>query len=140
MTQRVLVSLDGSEQARKGLEYATENYPEATLVCFHAIDPFDRDPEDATAQPLTDAWLEAERDRSEELFDSALEAVDHAGNLERETTVGSPAESIVAYAERGDVDLVVVGSYGLGEATRLRLGSVAEVVVRRSPVPVLVVR
>ncbi|MHC3439889.1 universal stress protein [Natrialbaceae archaeon A-gly3] len=140
MSDRVLVALDGSTQARKGLEYAADNHPEATLVCFHAIDPFDRDPENAKAQPLTDAWLEAERDRADALFEEALEVVDHEGRVERETTVGSPAESIVAYAEEEDVDLVVVGSYGLGEAARLRLGSVAEVVVRRTPVPVLVVR
>lgn len=140
MSQRVLVALDGSDQARKGLEYAADNHPEATLVCFHAIDPFERNPEDAEAEPLTDAWLEAERERTEELFEEALEGIDHAGEIERETTVGSPAESIVAYAEKEDIDLVVVGSYGRGEASRLRLGSVSEVVVRRTPVPVLVVR
>ncbi len=141
MSMRVLVALDGSEQSTAALAYAAETYADATIVCFHAIDPFDRDPEESTAEPLTEEWLESERERADDLFDRALEAVDLLDErVERETTVGAPAESIVAYAESEDVDHVVVGSYGRGEATQLQLGSVAEVVVRRTPVPVTVVR
>ena len=139
--ERVLVALDGSDQSRAGLEYAAETYTDATIVCFHAIDPFDSDPEEATAEPLTEAWLEQEHERVEALFDRALERVDlPEDRIDRETNVGQPAESIVAYTEEEPIDHVVVGSVGRGGANRLRLGSVAEVVVRRSPIPVTVVR
>ena len=141
--ERVLVALDGSDQSAAGLEYAADTYTDATIVCFHAIDPFDRDPEDATAEPLTEEWLEVERERVETVFDRALERTSLAeddGRVEREAIVGQPAESIVAYAEEEAIDHVVVGSVGRGGASRLQLGSVAELVVRRSPVPVTVVR
>ncbi len=137
----VLVGLDGSGRSTAALAYAAETFPSAPLVVFHAIDPFDRDPEDATAEPLTEAWLAEERERVDRLFDRAIADVElEDDRVRRETTVGKPAEAIVAFAEEDDVETVVVGSYGLGEAERLRLGSVAETVVRRSPVPVIVVR
>lgn len=141
MPDRVLVGLDGSEQSETALAYAVDTFPAATIVGLHAIDPFDADPEGADTEPLTEPWLADERERARELFDRTLEAVDvDEDRLEWETTVGSPAESIVAYAEQEPIDGIVVGSYGIGEASHLQLGSVSELVVRRAPVPVTVVR
>lgn len=50
---------------------------------------------------------------------------------------GSPADEIVSAAEEIGADLVVVGSHGHRGVRRALLGSVAENVVRLSPVPVL---
>ena len=50
------------------------------------------------------------------------------------------ATEIVDFATRHDVDLIVIGSHGLTGIVRLLMGSVAEGVVRRSPVPVLTLR
>ena len=72
------------------------------------------------------------------LFEEVTDAYD--ATFATETVVGRPARTIVDYAEQEDVDAVVIGSHG-GEAVgRVLLGSVAETVVRRSPVPVTVVR
>ena len=51
-----------------------------------------------------------------------------------------PAAGIIAAAERNGADAIVMGSHGRRGLRRLFLGSVAEAVVRRSPIPVLVVR
>lgn len=56
------------------------------------------------------------------------------------TEFGRPARTIVEYVEDHDVDHVVVGSHGRSGLSRTLLGSVAERVVRRSSVPVTVVR
>jgi nucleotide-binding universal stress UspA family protein len=53
---------------------------------------------------------------------------------------GSPAREIVDAATRESCDLVVMGTHGRSGVDRLLLGSVAERVVRSSPVPVLTVR
>jgi len=60
--------------------------------------------------------------------------------VETATEVGQPSRTIVAYAQEHDLDHVVIGSYGRKGLSRVLLGSVAELVVRRSPVPVTVVR
>ena len=51
--------------------------------------------------------------------------------------IGSPTDEVVKSVQTGD--LLVVASHGRAGLPRLVLGSVAEDVVRRSPVPVLLV-
>jgi nucleotide-binding universal stress UspA family protein len=53
---------------------------------------------------------------------------------------GRPADILVAAAQQRNADLIVLGSHGRRGVHHLLLGSVAEHVVRKSPVPVLVVR
>lgn len=53
---------------------------------------------------------------------------------------GSPATEILAAIEAAGADLVVLGTHGRHGLSRFLLGSVAEKVVRASPVPVLTVR
>jgi nucleotide-binding universal stress UspA family protein len=75
--------------------------------------------------------------------DRALGAVvDRAGDGSVTTAVraGRPAEEIVAYAREVDADVVATGTRGRHGEGRFILGSVAESVVRTSPVPVLTVR
>jgi nucleotide-binding universal stress UspA family protein len=60
--------------------------------------------------------------------------------VERSLRDGSPAREIVAYATEEGCDVVVMGTHGRTGVDRLILGSVAERVVRSSPVPVLTVR
>jgi len=53
---------------------------------------------------------------------------------------GSPASKIAEFAEKQKVDLVVIGSKGLGGIKGTVLGSVANSVVHKSKVSVLVVK
>lgn len=55
------------------------------------------------------------------------------------TAAGAAVEQILAYIKKKKIDLVVMGTHGRGAASHLLLGSVAERVVRESPVPVLTV-
>jgi len=73
---------------------------------------------------------------------TAVEAIatEHGRAVETRTRLGTPAQEILEYVERNPIDHVVIGSHGRSGVARILLGSVAEVVVRRSPVPVTVVR
>lgn len=53
---------------------------------------------------------------------------------------GEPAFEIVRAAEDLKADLIVVGTHGRGGLAHMVMGSVAEDVIRRAGVPVLVVR
>src|SRR4030095_6602261 len=58
--------------------------------------------------------------------------------VHNELRVAGPLEELLACARDGDV--LVVGARGVGAVERLLLGSVAEGLTARSPVPVLVAR
>ncbi len=53
---------------------------------------------------------------------------------------GRPSDEIVEAATRAKASLVVIGTHGRSVLEKFLLGSTAERVVRRSPVPVLTVR
>jgi nucleotide-binding universal stress UspA family protein len=60
--------------------------------------------------------------------------------VEVEYMVGSPAEKIVAFAEAGRHDMIVIGTHGHSALGNLVLGSVATGVLARCKTPVLLVR
>jgi nucleotide-binding universal stress UspA family protein len=53
---------------------------------------------------------------------------------------GIPADEIIRLAKAEHADLIVMGTHGRSGLRRLLMGSVAEEVVRKSPVPVLTLR
>ncbi len=61
-------------------------------------------------------------------------------SVERVIEVGRPTKVIVEYADEHDINQIVMGSHGRSGMSRILLGSVAEIVVRRASVPVTVVR
>ncbi|MEE8594510.1 MAG: universal stress protein, partial [Gemmatimonadota bacterium] len=54
--------------------------------------------------------------------------------------LGHPAQNVVEYAERLEIDLIVLASHGRTGLERALLGSVAEGVARRAKCPVLIVK
>ena len=63
-----------------------------------------------------------------------------ADRIHVHTSTGTPVSGILDAIAEQRVDLVVMGTHGRGMIEHLLLGSVAERVVRSSPVPVLTVR
>jgi nucleotide-binding universal stress UspA family protein len=138
---RILIPYDGSEQADAALEYAASHYGDDSLVLLHVLDfveaGYGAAPEAALAS-YWDEWYEQAKESGQELLATAAETVD--AEVETDLVVGRPARSIVEYVDENDIDAVVIGSHGREGISRILLGSVAETVVRRSPVPVTVVR
>lgn len=81
------------------------------------------------------------REYEKSLADAKRDA-EAAGALKVETKQlqGPPAIEIVAFAEAGGFDLIVMGTHGRTGIGHLLLGSVAERVLRLAPCPVLTVR
>ncbi|MFA9424914.1 universal stress protein [Natronorubrum sp. A-ect3] len=136
----LLVPIDDSDTARAALEHAVREHPDASITAIHAIDPSVSKYGDGGIYAY-ESVLESRQEDAADLFEDVAELVaDHDGTYTTETVVGDPAREIVAYADDHDIDHIVIGSRGRSGAKRVLLGSVAERVVRRAPVPVTIVR
>lgn len=138
--ERVLVGYDGTPLAMMALEHALVAYPEADVTVLYVIDYL----EEAYA---VEALLGSEelrnraQDRASELLEEA-EAIanEHGREISTTSHAGRPDRELIDEAEDRGVDTIVVGSHGRSLVAKAILGSVAESVVRRAPVPVVVVR
>lgn len=144
MATHVLVPLDGSPQSWAAFDYAVSNYDGGAITTLHVVDPIEGMYGDYDSYYDAQAYERA-LERGDELGDQARDRADDAGILE--TTVlesvvetGQPARTILEYVDENDVDHIVIGSHGRSGVARILLGSVAETVIRRAPVPVTVVR
>jgi len=141
----ILVATDDSESARKAIDSAINiaKINNAKLYAVYVIAPGEvavtqHDPRDPGWKKQMKENLEAQ---GREATAYALKAGKTA-NITVEPIVfeGNPADEIVNFAEKNDVDLVVIGTLGKTGVKRFLLGSVAENVVRHSKKPVLVIK
>ena len=58
----------------------------------------------------------------------------------RQLLIGRPQDTILAYAEEENIDLIVMGTHGRTGLGRLLMGSVAETIVRCATCPVLTIK
>lgn len=142
MVRRVLVPMDESSPAAKALDHAVTVHRSAAVTVLHVIDPIEGSYNPgATVPGYSTEWYEAKKRAADDLFAKAeATAADHGVEISTVLEVGRPAHTIVAYATDNDIDQIVLGCHGRSGVARVLLGSVAETVVRRSPVPVTVVR
>ncbi|MFB6086430.1 MAG: universal stress protein [Halodesulfurarchaeum sp.] len=136
----VLVPIDGSAQSKRAIEYTAETLEPDAVTLLHVIDPVEAGYSAAATMPgYSEEWYENRKEEAASLFEDA-EAPLAEYEVETAIEVGRPSRTIVSYVEDNDVDHVVMGSHGRSGVTRILLGSVAESVVRRSPIPVTIVR
>ncbi|MDZ7731101.1 MAG: universal stress protein [Natrialbaceae archaeon] len=144
MVDHVLIPVDGSDQATAALEFAFETYPDAHFSAINVLDPADfyaATGIEGGGMGGTEQLRKSQEDRGKQVLEQANATAAEANvDLETEQLIGGVSRSIVSFAEENDVDHIVIGSHGRTGATRILLGSVAETVARRSPVPVTIVR
>jgi nucleotide-binding universal stress UspA family protein len=136
----VLVAVDDSTRARNALEFVLDEHADAEITVLHVISPI---AVAAVSEPSVwdDQLAERTREEAEELLAGLRsEATARDVDVRTEIVHGHVPEAIVEYAGENDVDHIVLGSHGRTGFSRVLLGSVAETVVRRAPIPVTVVR
>ncbi|MDB2224125.1 universal stress protein [Halorubrum ezzemoulense] len=150
MSKRILVAVDGSEEAAEALRFAADEWPDADLTALHVINPADSATgADGGFPGASDQWYESAKQRGERVLAEVSEIVDR--DVETRLEVGRPTKTILGVAggekpvgedgEDGEpFDHLVLASRGRTGLSRVLLGSVAEGVVRRAEVPVTVVR
>ena len=145
MYRRIIVSLDGSKLAELALPQAEAlaHLTGARLHLVRVIDPAGQGTlgnvllhTDALAwQLLLDEDRLATRDYLERIEQDVR---DRQHTVTIECRQGSAADELLAIMQPGDV--LVMATHGRGGLARWFLGSVAEAIVRRASVPVLLVR
>ncbi|MFD1511780.1 universal stress protein [Halomarina rubra] len=138
MFDRILFPTDGSEGADEALTDALElaRIHESTLHVLFVADT-QRDSVTLVGTEVVDALTAVGEEAVATVADRAAEA-----GVEATTAVeqGTPWRTIVDYAEREGVDLLVMATHGRRGLDRYLLGSVTEKVVRTASVPVMTVR
>jgi nucleotide-binding universal stress UspA family protein len=140
MTEHLLLPVDGSPQSVEALRFAASEWDAPTVTLLHVIDPVASPSRPSAFPGGSEEWYENTRESAELLLERARAAFDEKADVRSRIEVGRPAQSIVSVAKEGDVDHIVMGSHGREGISRIILGSTAEYVVRRSPVPVTIVR
>ncbi len=145
MFDRLLVPVDGSDGAMAALALAAKLQQsgggELLILCVYRH------------YSLLEASMSMVRPDEPENLDDSMRAfasgvvekaksvaAEHgAGKLRGFVKSGPPARTIVAFAKDRDVDLIVLGSRGLGDVEGFLLGSVSHKVTSLAECPVLVV-
>lgn len=148
MAKRILVAVDGSEEANEALSFAATEWPDADLTALHVINPADSTTGAEGGFPgAVDQWYDSAEQRGGRILRDAAAAVDR--DVDTRLEVGRPTATVLGVAngegEPGEsdgepFDHIVLASRGRTGLSRVLLGSVAEGVVRRADVPVTVVR
>jgi nucleotide-binding universal stress UspA family protein len=126
---RILAAVDGSESALRALGFAAalaRALPGSALHLLHV---------QAQAGPLAQEAAEVALAEARAL--AGREGVPHTAEVSRDD---APAEAIARAAAEGAAGLVAMGTHGRGPVAELLLGSVAQGVLQRVAVPVLLAR
>lgn len=142
--EQILVPTDFSEFSSTALKYGCELASRfgARLHLLHVVeDNFAFVPDGGL---VVGAELIVETKQAAEKAIERLPDADWLPNgrdqVQRSVVQGTPFVEVVRYAKSNEIDLIVVGSHGRTGLSHMLLGSVAELVVRKAPCPVLTVR
>jgi nucleotide-binding universal stress UspA family protein len=145
MFKRILVAVDGSHTANRGLKTAISMAREqgAALQILHVID--ERVPAlNPEVGIYVDDMFRLLREGGKKILAAAVAQAEKEGMRCQPVsveTLGLPvADVVVRQAKKFRADLIVLGTHGRRGISRLVMGSDAEGVVRESTVPVLLVK
>jgi nucleotide-binding universal stress UspA family protein len=145
--QNILWTTDGSENALSSLPTAFNLAKtfHARLYALHVVAMVPMLPKNGFTPPApmsfnVPGYEQALVEKMKKYLEKTITA--HAPELpavENVVEVGDPAEIIISFAQRNKIDLIVMSTHGRKGIKHMILGSIAENVIRHSPVAVLTV-
>ena len=141
--KRILVPVDGSPTSNSGLDEALRlaRAGGSKIRLLHIIDDTlaFNSPDGAGVNYVLDALRGSARQALKDAGDRVRRARLEAETGLVENFTGRVADAIVEQARRWRADVIVMGTHGRRGFDRLLIGSNAELVVRHSHIPVLLV-
>lgn len=127
---KILVPVDGSENAEEALQYAIllakKTDAKMTLLYVQESGLFKLRPK-------------VTKEIGTRILSNAADQIEGI-KLDKKLESGDPAKTIIQTANKGDYDVIVIGSRGLGAIGRFLLGSVSDHIVHYANRSVLIVR
>jgi nucleotide-binding universal stress UspA family protein len=145
MYHKILVPIDGSETSSRGLDEAIRlaKIHGGELRLVHLVNEFILD---VTYGPglYAENLIDSLRAGGRAILEGAMTAAQGAGVKAEcvllESIGGVPADFILAQAKEWNADLIVMGTHGRRGLLRLALGSNADLVIRGTTIPVMLIR
>lgn len=144
MSKKILVAYDGSELSKKAVLEAKNQAcetPEREIHILSVIKPSGPVTNKAVSRSFGDEMKEKyEKDMKQIKQEVSAEGT----HVITEIVIGdmdeNPGKRICDYANRQNVDMIIVGSRGLGSVKKIFLGSVSNNVVQHASCPVMVLK
>ena len=138
--KKILVPFDGSKNSLRGIDMAISlaRQCDASIVGIYVIST----PPHSEFRGVGSV-RKSLQEGVEKFMDLAKTKAAQNGILFKERIVhGNVGYNIVSYAQakKNHIDLIVIGSRGMGAAKELFLGSTSNYVLHKSPIPVLIVK
>ena len=139
---KILVPVDGSETANRAVAHVIKLYRNDAQVDIHLLNvqiPIDSG--HARLFVSADELEDYHREEGIAALAGARRLLDEAGvPYTHHIAVGHVADTIIRYANERGIDKIVLGSHGRTALLQVLLGSVAQEVLKRSKVPVTLVK
>lgn len=139
MFKKILVAVDGSQHGQKAARVAgemTRRY-ESELWIVVAYDVLPK----YLGEPNLQEAITQRVNQSEEIYAGATQEIGEISQaVHKEILEGPAAEAILSVADACNVDLIIMGTRGLGGLTSVLLGSQSQKVVGQASCPVLLIR
>ena len=143
MYERMLVTLDGSEEAEAILSFVEQvaGPLDAEIVLLRVLEPASPVELVASAGVVTpDTFTLRDMDAKRYLSEIERRLAKKGLRVRTRVGFGLPADEILAAAKATGADIIAMATRGRSGLGRALFGSVAESVLRASPVPVLLIR
>jgi nucleotide-binding universal stress UspA family protein len=138
MFKNILIGVDGSAYSYKAAKIAGEmarcmGADLWVVACFEPVPAY-------LGEPNLQNAISGHIAEAEGVMTAALAEIGPIqGKLHKEMLEGAPADTILSVAQVRSIDLIVMGTRGLGRLSGLLMGSQSQKVVSQSSCPVLLV-
>lgn len=138
--EHILVPADGSAESEAAFAWACDlaRYYDAEITLLYIVDITKLGSLGLPGGPEKPQQFDHEQGKMilQKFCEETLEGV----SVHTVSVYGDPGPEIIRLIDKHDINLVVMGSRGLGRVARWALGSVSTFVIHRAPCPVLTVK
>lgn len=144
MSFNILVAYDGSDLSRKAVEEAKKQVKLAEDAVLYVVTVISNGGPTVNVA-LARSFMNDLAEEARPAIESIREELEGAGiackaNILMDYTFRNPASQLIDYAKENEIELIVLGSRGLGGVGRFFLGSVSSQIVHQAQCKVLVVK